>query len=171
MPAFPSIRLFSPIKYISPLCAPRVLPGPHSVPLRTYGVWAGCYHAASVIGTARTAVMRLCGAMLCPAAIAAGSGSGPLLLGILGRMLGSDSRLALTIVPMLPHNNPFIQVGPDGELRAVDVTLMTRSLHVRGKYGFHMLSSELHSTYRGHWPITVYAIIACHVACPTYFDP
>jgi hypothetical protein len=49
----------------------------------------------------------------------AGSGPGPLLVGILGRMLVSDSRLALTIVPMLPHNNPFVQVGPDGELRAV----------------------------------------------------
>jgi hypothetical protein len=53
---------------------------------------------------------------------------------ILGRMLGSDSRRALTIVPMLPHKNPFVQVGPDGELLAVDDSFVACAREVRISY-------------------------------------
>jgi hypothetical protein len=138
--SFDSIVQSDQILYISPLCAPRALPGPQirpqRFPLRTHGVWAGCYHMVRVIGMARTAVtgMRLCGAMLWPAPSAAGSGSGPLVVGILGRMLGSDSRRALTIVPMLPHKNAFVQVGPDGELLAVDDSFVACAREVRISY-------------------------------------
>lgn len=158
--SFTSIRLFSPIKCvthsISPLCAPRAFASafapnsPTALPCARTGFGRGVYHVVGVIGMARTGVMILCGTVLWPAAQR--SGPGPLVVGIQGRMLASDSRTALTIVSIPPHKDPFVQVGPDGELRAMDDPFFASTREVRISYALFCATFDIPC-----------AIIACHV--------
>lgn len=95
MLAFPSIRSKCSIHNLSLLSALRALPRirPHRSLAHVRGLCGAVSCAISVIGTARTAVMRLCGTRLWPAVSAAAqrSGSagllGPLVVGIRDRML------------------------------------------------------------------------------------